>query len=571
VEASIDDISNSHMRSHRRLLLYSALGLIAFAIRFGLSAERRIGFDEAWDIFVSRQDSLVEFFRSVAATSHPPGVYALLHLTSCFGSPQLIDPLLSVICGIVSIIFVGKIVRQLGCSFAAEAAAMILCTFSQSHVLVSVIVRPYALANALMLVSYFYWLRFLRSRLSSPRDSALFFLALVGAFFSHYSALLYGAALFLSFVIFMLFQRETRYDFYHELLSPLRFLKRQAIGIAALALFALYLMLSSQGGLFVTKSLLATKDPLQLTPYRYLRNYMYSAGEPLFGFLVRALQFEVNLFSPVQFGLIAANILCLFILLIFILSFARSLRVAKEEMTNRDAFARAFTALFVTFLPLVPLALALFGKYPFGGELRQQFFVFSFLLVALIQAVDRTFVRLPKFTLGVAAFCSIGAIAHFSLTPIDDEEFGKLPELAKLEAKLKPGGALYVGTWSAFTWYGQNREWKLHFENRNSEYATYSLRRGSEALTLYVDPQVYFANFLGDDLPQRIRNLMQKENLSELFVFGFPLGRIHNEIPGRKMLDDQLTAILGSDQFEVHVEREKARNGEGFAIVRRKG
>ncbi|MBN8549503.1 MAG: glycosyltransferase family 39 protein [Deltaproteobacteria bacterium] len=545
--------------------VYVAVALAAFSIRFWFSSSRDIGFDEAWDIFVARQSLWGDLFKAVAATSHPPAFYFLLHFVGLLGSAQIFDPLVSVICGVVSVLLVGKILRELGVSKSAEYAGMLLCAFSQVHIAISVIVRPYALANCCMSLSFFFFLRLLRSRFLSRSASFFFFGFLCAALFSHYSAGLYACALFLMLIILAVLDRSVRGDLRQACLpfsaGVVRFFAAPLFAL----LFLVYLALSAQGSLFASKSLLATRDPLQLTPYRYLRSFVYSGAEPISTYVTRNSAAEYSLFFP-SAGSDAISILVLFALLGLMV--AAGVRTAVQS-SSRTGACRAAVYLLLPCSFLVLLALGLLAKYPFGGELRQQFFVFSFGLVAIVALLDSLPLRAPTKNLIFVAL--VGAsIARLMTTPLDDSEFGKLVPFSKTSSVLREGKPIFIGTWTAFTLYGQNRDAHLQLRSRGEIATEYEVLTEEGRSRLFVAPQVYFESYSENELAQRVKNLMLGENLSELYVVGFPLGRIRCKVCDKKVVQRSLAEQLGDEEFEVVIERERTKNGEGYAIVRRK-
>lgn len=554
-----------------RILIYGLIAVFAFWLRFVVSSSRAIGFDEAWDIFVSRQSSWIELFRAVAATSHPPGFYTLLHFVSALGPAQVFDPLLSVLCGVLAVLFFGKILNLAGCGRMAEYSGMLLCALAQGHIAISVIVRPYALANCLMLISFYYLLRLVKLEFQSRRDSALFAITLFFAVLSHFSAIIFAASLALALASLLVFDRKMREKCAGEFWPLLPALVRRHAAIPiCLALCILYLILSSQGGLFVSKSLLSTHDPLQLTPYRYLRAFVYSSPRLLSEFVVSVLRAEYNLFSalPIQSGAGAVLMLSIFAALLVVMA-KRSLRDCSAQ--PRLALAPARYLMYI--LPICCLVLLLFlsilGKYPFGGELRQQFFIFTFGFLALLCCADALPVRRP-FRLALWGVLIALAVVRAVATPLDDSEFGKLVPFKKTSALINAGKAIYAGTWTAFTLYGQNRDWDLVFDKRSDGATVYQLRKGEREARLFMDPEVYFENYAQGDLADRIRVLMQRENLNELYVVGFPLGRMHCKICDKKLAQSKLAEQLGTDLYDVSIERERTKNGEGFALVKRK-
>ncbi|MBX7144105.1 MAG: hypothetical protein K1X79_06615 [Oligoflexia bacterium] len=544
------------------IIAISVILLCAFCLRLGFAATRGIGFDEAWDIFVSRQDNLAQFFKAVSSTSHPLGFYALLRAFSLLGYAQYIDPLPSVICGTLSIFIFGQILGALGLPRLSILSGMAILAMSQSHILISVIVRPYMLAICCMLASLYYAIEIISSRFSRQLSIDLFWAYLTAACLSHFSALLFSSALVSATLLVILANEDLRVSLAKSAFSIQGFCYKFRAALVCLLIFATYLFLTSQGGLFTTPHLLATKDPLQLTPYRYLKPYLLQPNQSVLDFIIHAIAAEFHLFTPLS------NIPALFAALLgVLLAGAMTIKAVNLRSPALNAASKAGRQLVLILAPiafLLLLILGLMGKYPVGGELRQQFFLFPCLLAAVFVLVD----SLPTRSAWGIALCALAAL-NLATQPLDDEEFGKLPQLTKLSTQLEPGASLYLGRWTAFTFFGQHRDWKLSFVEEQEGLQHYVMRLNDRLINLYIDPTLYFSQFLSSNIPDKTRALMQSRNLSKLLLVGFPQGRMKCEICNRSQLQNGLAKALGSDKFKVTVQRERTPNGEGFALIER--
>lgn len=118
-------------------------------------------------------------------------------------------------------------------------------------------------------------------------------------------------------------------------------------------------------------------------------------------FFLRNLQPFINLFSPIPTGsrAIAATIAMIigacFVLLLFR---RRRSAAALPALVTLGVFAAIVTASFAR-------------VYPFGGELRQQFFIFPFLVLSLVGAIDQAFVG-RRTALAILALIAVGAGAN---------------------------------------------------------------------------------------------------------------------------------------------------------------
>ncbi len=166
------------MRRSGRAHNYAILGilLVAFALRVTYLGERPVWYDEAFSVFLARQD-WSQILRGTAADIQPPLYYILLHLWQLLGELPFTMRFLSLACSQLSVALVFAITRQLfsrrAATFAALFAAILPFQIEYAQEL-----RMYALLELALLV-YFYAFIMLR-RAERPIPAMLVF-ALSGA------------------------------------------------------------------------------------------------------------------------------------------------------------------------------------------------------------------------------------------------------------------------------------------------------------------------------------------------------------------------------------------------------
>jgi mannosyltransferase len=144
------------------LLLTVLLG--TFLRLYHISAQS-LGADDTWSVWVSKL-SLHGIVQTTAADVHPPLYYFLLHYwMAYFGTSELAVKLLSVVFGVLAIIVVYSLGRQLFDERAGLVAAFILAV-SSFNIRYSQEVRMYSLLVLLGLLSMYFFVRL--SQRSTP-------------------------------------------------------------------------------------------------------------------------------------------------------------------------------------------------------------------------------------------------------------------------------------------------------------------------------------------------------------------------------------------------------------------
>jgi mannosyltransferase len=111
---------------HRASWLVLALTLLAAGLRFYRLGHKSIWWDEGFSVFLARLP-IAEMVMATAHDTHPPGFYALLHFWRlAAGDSEVSVRLLSALAGVLIVPLAFRLVRPLGGSRAALAAAGLL-------------------------------------------------------------------------------------------------------------------------------------------------------------------------------------------------------------------------------------------------------------------------------------------------------------------------------------------------------------------------------------------------------------------------------------------------------------
>lgn len=165
-----------------QLAALSVIAPLALALRlYGLGSES-IWLDEATSIFLARL-SIPDLIRWTAVDIHPPLYYIKLHFWLALGDGEAQVRLLSVLCGLVSVVALYALAQRLLGQRAAFAAALLLAV-SPLHVWYSQETRMYAMLAMWGLLSTYYMVRALWD--DSPWAWPAYALCAAASMYTHY-------------------------------------------------------------------------------------------------------------------------------------------------------------------------------------------------------------------------------------------------------------------------------------------------------------------------------------------------------------------------------------------------
>jgi hypothetical protein len=422
-----------------------ALGLILIALvsaipRLVLGSSQYIEYDGYWHIFIAQQDNWSRFWEDIRANAHPPLYFLLLKAVIYFHRSLLAYRAISLVTGVGSVLVLGSIARKITRSNLWAWLAALAYGLALPGIIISNEVRSYMLSAFLVLLS-FSWLLDLAAE--EPRAEgwrrAGFALAAILASLSHYYAFFYsGAAILLLAARFLARKfRGQRVSWLAETatIAPV-------LGVIA-ALYGIH-----AGSLAQIQG--------HLLPY-----YYDPAGhESIPAFLIRNWNNLVNWFLPYA---ISSKTVAL---VLFAAALAGGIAVARGFFHADDnAAVRASWALLVTGAMLGAIAVtAVGGKYPFGGDLRQQFLLFPFFVLCAAVFADRAATRIPtqaQWAVTAAVALAIAGISTAWFIDYPKDSGTLLKEPMDVFDRVEPAPvAVYVDQFNLITFFIYHDDWR---------------------------------------------------------------------------------------------------------------
>lgn len=423
--------------------LPSVLALIAIAAaipRFWLGASQFVEYDGYWHVFIAQQDNWSRFWHDIYVNAHPPLYFLLLKAVLHLGHSFLIYRGISLITGIASVILMGLIGLKITRSRPRAYQTALAYGLSMPGIIVSCEVRSYMLSVFFVLLSFWFLLDTTGS-FAVPRTTDFacargegrarfgFASAAILACLSHYFAFFYaGAAMLLLAGRFIARAIRRR---------PTSWIAELATSLPILATIAtLY---------FVHAGRLAQIQG-HLLPYYFKPD----GSETVSAFLIRNWKNLLDWFSPVAVPVpLALSILVI--------------GIAGAIVSSRD-WTFPITAVMLAAIALAAVA----GKYPFGGDLRQQFLLFPFMILCAAIFVEWIAVRCARAlpgrgrlalnSLAVAAIVLVSVIA-FRQYPKSSGRI--LSDRMALFDQLEPKpAAVYLDQFNLITFFIYHDQWR---------------------------------------------------------------------------------------------------------------
>lgn len=433
------------LRGHGPLLLIVAAVAVPL-VRVGRA--QYIEYDGWWHVFVSRAESLVTFYFDWHKTTQPPLYFLLLKLVSFLGDSLLAYRALSIAAGLASVFLVGKIAERVTSSRLHGVLAAAAFGFSTTTVILSCEVRSYTTAVAFLLLAFLSFLSIVRLE-ADRRQLFLFSAAVTAAVLTHYSAAFFLFAAILTPLVIAAFRPGYR----TRLIAYVR--SHASLLAASFAAPALLLAI-------LYRHMRQWTQPLNyLTAF-----YIDPARESWIEFLLRGLRQEINLFSPVT---ITSPLWLIALLVIAVAALIVVLRM-------QDVSFATPVVLLCVLGSLVVLA-ALFGKYPLGGQLRHQFLLFPFIILAVVSLLGAMRPRGVFAALFAILICAnaVAGYRQFQIirTPLFQSEF------EKLRTVVPPSTMLYVDEFSTIALFCRDHDWNWHLAASDKRHTLfYELTKG---------------------------------------------------------------------------------------------
>ena len=505
--------------ARRTQLVVGAILVAALALRSYGALTWHLGFDEYWVLYFARLEPFTEMLPALRTEEHPPLCYLLSRLSSSLGQSPWLLRLHSIVAGVLGVYLCHRIANELGFSAPLRVLAPFLAAFSWSHTVMSSSVRAYILSDSFTLVAFYFFLNAVRDPASSRRQPLLFACFGVLGAWTEYNAAFPIAAMVGVLVVVTLLPANSGRSVRVVLARWWPALLVLAIGLGGLVLYYRWTVF---GGVY---------------PPHLLR-FLPAEHQSFLGFAMEGLAAYLTLLMPVE---IAAGT-WLVVLLLWAVGATVFLASLYLKADGRGNPARASVVLIPAFLLVGLFALALAGRYPFGGFLRQQFFLFSFVaffglcfLDEVCLAAQRRLGRWASNSLIVAAFaCS----AATSLSTFLDPAERIYPPRVVLEVEnrylrgvMRDGEAVYASTFGLPALYAGYSEWTWrHRRELMAGCNLLDVSKGRESLAALWDYDTWTVPQLPDgEWLSRLARLLKLSNRSTIWIYG--LTNLKDEVP----------------------------------------
>jgi len=471
--------------------------------RLYLGATQFVGYDGYWDVFTAQQDRWRNFFADYRLESHPPLFYLALKATLWFGRSILVYRAVSVLAGIASVYVIGRVASRVMHTPLMQPLTALGYGLAFPSIFISLEARAYMLCIFFVLVSYCFFLDAIVCNqpdgAKKPRIAFAFFGAL--ACLTHYFAVFYVTATLGLAILVILLRRS----------EPLG----RALGREAATFMPVFALTGSEYALhFGTRAV----------AFGYLSTFYYqrSGADSLPAFLLRNGQNAFNLFSPwpIQSRPVFLVVSACFLLAAGLALFA----------FHRMADAKALPAIVTVLMPVMILAQIILGGvfriYPFGGELRQQFVIFPFLVLCTFLLLDRLMSALPRAAVyGLAAGLAL-VIATMSLRALQAFPDVRDPvlkaQMVRFNRLFPAPEAVYVDQFNLITFFTFHDDWKWTFLGRVPgvpSVDTYRLTRGGRRMLLFRDRDTWLLDFHQPALYQKVETALRSQVVRSVAVF----------------------------------------------------
>ena len=454
-------------------LLISAL---AAALLVYQGSRQFIGFDSYWHLFIAQQPTWRAFWREVFENAHPPLVYLTLKiLVRALGKSLLVYRLVSIVPVFIATIFFARLAARATSNTALALIATAAFGLSANVIEVGLEVRSYGLLLAFLLVAASAQLEWLAARPGSAslRTRATFALALSLALASHYSAFFFLCAALATPLVLCALHRRWRALLRAEF-------RRHKTALAAM--FGVPLLTGAV--------VYAAQMRLYAHRISHVSEFLYDAGtESRLRFLFRTSKDLLLLFLPSSSG-------ALLVRLAVLVALGSLALVARRASRGRLAVVPFVLLGLMLALNLVA---GLSARYPFGGEMRHEFFLFPFAVLCLFIGVDQLRRALPAKLARAPAWSAaigllvVGSLLHGLLVyPFATENPVWESQLARFRGVEPAPSAILLDQFSTIRLFGHLHDWTWRLVSEQPEvWATgqyvwqiWSVSRGEQQFTV---------------------------------------------------------------------------------------
>jgi uncharacterized membrane protein len=383
---------------------------VSAIVRIVFASQDNLGYDSAWHVFIARQSSWDDFWLEIKNNAHPPLFYlTLVAAVELFGRSLLAYRAVSIAATLASVWLLAHLTARLTSNVWIGVVAAAAFGLSFTALDVSLEVRAYALAGALMLAAFVPYLDWIRAPAEIGWGKRILFTgAATAAVLTHYSTFFFLAAAVSTPILLGCVDRSWRKRLDHELKShpvALALMLLTPLAVAAVA----YQM---HAGIW-------SRSLDHVVAYLYV-----SERESMVAFLSRTTREFLALVLP-TFGFARAPLT-----LIALLAAGLCLVALRRLRSSVAVVPFAFVIVMIALNILAALA----GRHPFGGYLRHEFFLFPWLVICLFTATEFARLRLkgawssPRlWSVAAAVLVAVNSLAaafSFHATSIDPVLFG---------------------------------------------------------------------------------------------------------------------------------------------------
>ncbi|MBI4472348.1 MAG: hypothetical protein HY646_06745 [Acidobacteria bacterium] len=470
--------------------------------RIYLGATQYIEYDGYWHVFIAMQENWEIFWREYQANFHPPLYYLLLKLSLWFGRSALVYRAVSILAGVGAVFVIGKIAGKLSLWRPTPALAALAYGLSQPAIIISNEVRSYMLCVFFMLASFYYFLDIFDGH-THAKSRIAFAIFAICATASHYSAFFYVFACVAIAAAFRIL--SFRQIFRRRLVVDLR----TFVPVGAFVALLYYTHARSHAAVAE-----------HLTDF-----YFQPGGESLTAFLFRNGQNLFNSFSPVSAGTPGQFVIVLSALIVAAGCMVYVLRRPQPENTRAAAAALAGILILGSII-----AGAIFGKYPFGGLLRQQFILFPFAVISGCILLDRPANAIRDRRLNVTLMVSAAlviagvSILQFYRFPKIRTEVGT-ENMRRFREMFSSPAAVYVDQFSLIMFFIHHHDWNWQFSGKNLAVPTidiYRVSRGTDQFILVRDKGRWTADLQDSAFYGDLAAVIHSERLPSITTFHVP-------------------------------------------------
>lgn len=501
-------------------------------------AVTRIEYDGWLHLFIARLDVWSHFWREVANNAHPPLYFLLLKLVALFGTERLVYRSVSIAAAAVAVVALGVAMARVSRVRAVPLLCALAFGLATSTAMIANELRSYMLAATFLMLALPPYLDLVGPG-GSRRSRVLFVVFVTLAFLTHYGVLpVFVAALAAPCIVALVFPSYRR-------------AWRAARGArwrADVATVVPPLLLMVAANLSHMRRF--------ARPMSHLSQYYYHGDEPLWRYAGRAMVQQIELFSPIALaqrgplvqGLAVAVVLAVPVLLVALLR------------RERESPLPAVLPALLLALTAAHFAGSIVGRYPFGGALRHQFFVFPFALATLFLLLDRLLARLPAATprrlgVGLVAIAALSSAAlQWRVIPAPRAELFT-GEYAIFRAQFPAVEAVYLDGFNLTAFFTHTQDWTWAYEGATARERLHLLRvsNGDDSFLVMRDMRRWNAELDEPQLYAIMRAGLEAADATSLAVFHLDQQGLRSPAP------------TPAEQYETSAAMVRLGRAQGFA------